>query len=133
MGYCYDQHNRLCCDICGKAGGVRKIKCPVNWCQPVAACEPCRKAKKHIPDDKHAHCREIQAEHARQLAAFRAGGLHLGIIRDGKDGSVRVADPWYHPACDYFNRTWFTDPAMLFAQLTAMGHTFEEVEEVVND
>mgnify|MGYP007017464987 CR=1 FL=1 len=47
MGYCYDNHNILCCDICGHSGGVRKYRCPWNYCSPTAACPECR--KKH-PD-----------------------------------------------------------------------------------
>ena len=35
MGYCYDQHNRLCCDICGSAArwidlGLAKTYNPAN-------------------------------------------------------------------------------------------------------
>ena len=48
MGYCYDHKNRLCCDVCGTSGGVRKYKCPFGYCQPIAACEKCRKDKRHL-------------------------------------------------------------------------------------
>ena len=131
MGYCYDQNHRLCCDICGNSGGVRKMPCPVNWCQPVAACPTCRKAKRHVPEDKHAHCRERQTENARKLAEFRAGSLHLTLVSD-EDGALRVSTDaagtdWYFTACDHFNRTWFpvdVQPAF-FAELKRLGHTFE--------
>lgn len=49
MGYSYERtytgHMALCCDICGKSGGVRRRKCPFGYCQAVAACSECYKAK----------------------------------------------------------------------------------------
>lgn len=43
MGYSYDAiTNALCCDECGKSGGVRKVKCPFGWCPPPALCAECK-------------------------------------------------------------------------------------------
>ena len=42
MGYSYDGQGRLCCDVCGRSGGVRKIRCPFGWCPPAALCQECR-------------------------------------------------------------------------------------------
>lgn len=47
MGYCYSFEGLLCCDICGKTGNVRKVKCPFGWCQSIAACPDCRKSHSH--------------------------------------------------------------------------------------
>ena len=55
MGYRYDDAGNLCCDRCGKSGGVRKRKCPYKvlghslngprqwlpYCHPRALCGVC--------------------------------------------------------------------------------------------
>ncbi len=43
MGYCYDMKMRLCCDLCGQAGGVRKHRCPHGYCPSPALCAACKK------------------------------------------------------------------------------------------
>lgn len=42
MGYTYE-NGRLCCDNCGKSGGVRRRKCTYGWCPPPAVCPDCWK------------------------------------------------------------------------------------------
>lgn len=41
MGYCYDNRRRLCCDACGRAGDVRKMTCPFQYCPAPALCLAC--------------------------------------------------------------------------------------------
>ncbi len=48
MGYSYDQDGHLCCDVCDHSGGVRKHKCPWNWCQAIALCPQCRVAERYL-------------------------------------------------------------------------------------
>lgn len=44
MGYTYEHRtNRLCCDKCGNAGGVRKRACPCGYCPATALCQECNK------------------------------------------------------------------------------------------
>lgn len=79
MGFCY-QGKLLCCDHCGHAGGVRKMRCPFGYCPSVAFCAECRKNKKdYLSKAKH---REMGCEvaHAKFIlmvaadAAKRAAG-----------------------------------------------------------
>jgi hypothetical protein len=80
MGYCYDHHGRLCCDICGEAGGARKYACPFGYCQATAACKKCRAEKaSHFGTAAHreygcerAHKR-FAAQNARRAALLEAG------------------------------------------------------------
>ncbi len=47
MGYIYEHRtNRLCCDCCGQAGGVRKRRCPHGYCPAAALCAKCLKLVK---------------------------------------------------------------------------------------
>jgi len=83
MGFCYTDTGLLCCDICGRHGGVRKIRCPFGWCGPCAACPDCRKD----PDKKKyfsaAHHREsgCEREHARFAASEK---LRYDLINAGR-------------------------------------------------
>jgi hypothetical protein len=43
MGYSYETRTgRLCCDVCDKAGDVRKYKCPFGYCPAIALCPDCK-------------------------------------------------------------------------------------------
>ena len=64
MGYSYRKNYatgrlELCCDICGKSGGVRKYHCPFGYCPPIAACQECRKN----PEHKHHFSKKFHREH----------------------------------------------------------------------
>ena len=83
MGYSYERtstgHKALCCDICGKAGGVRKIKCPFGYCQAVATCSDCKKTKAEELRQHHItnRCEELhnkfQAEEKRKADLIASG------------------------------------------------------------
>lgn len=137
MGYCYGTdyatgRQSLCCDICGSLH-ARKVPCPVGYCPAVAACEACRKAKKHIPPDRHASCRARLEDSARKLAQFRRGGLHFYLryepLKFGQpsESPYIIEGAWYFTACDHFNRTWLR-PVDL-EELTRLGHTFTILPE----
>ena len=91
MGYRYDDVRNLCCDQCGKSGGVRERKCPYKvlghslngprqwlpYCHPLAPCGPCYTAMGG-EIRVHAECRAAAAasqaandEIERQLDAGR--------------------------------------------------------------
>ena len=63
MGYSYSR-GLLCCDICGKTGGVKKYRCPFGYCQAVAACPTCR--KNHTKTFGKAFHREMGCERRHQ-------------------------------------------------------------------
>ena len=63
MGYLYDQHNRLCCDSCGQSGGVRRCRCPYNYCPAAALCVECKKKfKERLGKQAHEQCRVAHEE-----------------------------------------------------------------------
>ena len=74
MGYCYDHEGKLCCDFCGKSGGVRRKKCPHGWCQPVAICPVCRKDKEKMAKESAAHgdCERLSNEAKARDAKVQA-------------------------------------------------------------
>lgn len=88
MGYSYDKGGRLCCDRCGKAGGVRKRTCPhrvtypggasLPYCPARARCDDCLRAeggnaKLHAACAAPAAARTL--EEARKAARLAAGDL----------------------------------------------------------
>lgn len=101
MGYCYTQDNRLCCDICGNSGGVRKYRCPFNWCQPLAACKSCRSTEKHRFSrgfHRADGCEKASLrfnEQKRQTKALQDAGIPtrcaaLGVVLENEDKVVHV-------------------------------------------
>lgn len=50
MGYSYATsftgRKCLCCDVCENYGGVRKVRCPFDWCPKTALCPKCRRTAK---------------------------------------------------------------------------------------
>ena len=56
MGYCTDQHGRLCCDFCGQSGGVKRRRCPFGYCQSVACCTR-QECRDKLKDYRKKHCR----------------------------------------------------------------------------
>jgi len=70
MGYCYS-NGYLCCDICGATGGVRKYRCPFNWCPPVAMCPSCKRAHPEYLTRayhrEHGNCEEHHLRYQREL------------------------------------------------------------------
>lgn len=101
MGYCY-QAGRLCCDICGKAGGVRKLRCPHGYCPAVACCDRdlCRdKLSAHRKTHCKTACKRGHEEHVKTQAdhdAKLAAGLFLRCAAVGiNDGVVKV---WFKGA-----------------------------------
>jgi hypothetical protein len=83
VGYSYSFDGKLCCDACGKSGGVRKRTCPyrVNYadggslpyCYPAALCGECyrqRRATLHTDcGDGAAKRTAAEADRAARLAA----------------------------------------------------------------
>lgn len=111
MGYSYDARTgQLCCDACGRHGGVRRKRCPVNWCQPIALCAACRPT--HTGDawkQQHLRCPEFSArfhaEEEARLAARRRGqpvidagvGLPNGhVFAWTSTGNYEVTTETYH-------------------------------------
>jgi len=134
MGFCYDSHGRLCCDLCGSSGGVRKVRCPVNWCSPIAVCPKCRTEGK-LKSVDHSSCRATQNKRAQDLKRFSDGGLDLTIRHkpDGSDRPYIVDGEWYFTACDFMERitpnqvcTWLTEHQL--GVLRAIGHNLTIVE-----
>ncbi len=129
MGYCYDQHKRLCCDVCNTAGGVRKVRCPVNYCQAYACCQkPECKAKVKAID--HSGCRETVAKNAASLANLTNGREHLVLHAEVSNYTHPFAVFWraktwehYSACCDLFRKTWLDQPDI--AQLERLGNTIE--------
>lgn len=74
MGYVTDSSGRLCCDHCGRAGGVRRCKCPAGYCQGANLCPECRRnpAVKAKIRDMHANCAEASARFQDRQARTRA-------------------------------------------------------------
>jgi hypothetical protein len=68
MGYSYSG-NKLCCENCGKASGVRKRPCPHGWCQPHALCTGCYATAKPQWKEVHAKCIAPAREYAAKKLA----------------------------------------------------------------
>ena len=96
MGYSYTMGGKLCCDVCGNAGKVRKIKCPAGYCQAIAQCPTCRKdtAIQARIAASHKDCGRLHAEYMAELAerdAKLAAGLYvLASALSVNDGTVHV-------------------------------------------
>ena len=98
MGYIYTKDGRLCCDFCGKSGGVRKYKCPFGWCQSYAFCPEC--ARKHQPRGsayrkKHraSGCEQASARYKAEQAereAILESGAWLRCAAVGVVAGVKV-------------------------------------------
>jgi hypothetical protein len=83
MGYCYDHRNRLCCDACGNAGGVRKRICTatvltdsvrgprstLRYCSPPALC-PTWYRKRGSAAGIHADCAQYAANAQQEYDAI---------------------------------------------------------------
>ena len=73
MGYSYTMDGRLCCDACDEAGGVRRYRCPFNWCGPVALCPACAKGKYRLTLHRAFHVeRGCQRQSEEYHASRRA-------------------------------------------------------------
>jgi hypothetical protein len=95
MGYGYDSRNRLCCDQCGNAGGVRKRRCPhkvlgdslrspsrfaMDYCSAPALCGPCFSAEggtRGVHERCAAPAAASQAEYDATQARLDAGEWHV--------------------------------------------------------
>lgn len=98
MGFCY-QGRKLVCDHCGTADGtVRKRKCPVRYCYPVALCKKCwdtpeirQKAKQYHIDNK---CKEKHeafiAERKREADMIESGEFLRASALTAGPGRVHV-------------------------------------------
>ncbi len=100
MGYSTDSSGRLCCDSCGVSGGVRKIRCPWNYCPRIALCKNCKTkhadklGKKHHRDRgcEKSH-NEFAADEALKSQNHAAGKFTLQSaigLNDGT-GNIRVS------------------------------------------
>lgn len=75
MGYVYDARTgQLCCDSCGKHGGVRRVRCKYGYCQALALCADCRKGDtlKQFRQHCEKNCKEAAAEFAAREAEKEA-------------------------------------------------------------
>lgn len=100
MGYCYTKSGLLCCDICGRSGGVRKRKCPFGYCQPIAACPSCKKERAKIFTKEHHRERgcekrslELKAKLKKEAELLESGQAvrcsAMGV-REGSEYKVHV-------------------------------------------
>jgi hypothetical protein len=103
MGYCYDHRNRLCCDACGNAGGVRKRICTatvltdslrgprstLRYCSPPALCPTCYR-KRGSAAGIHADCAEYAANAQQEYDAIEAA------LDAGESLSISAWGSW-HP------------------------------------
>ena len=108
MGYSFDGTGRLCCDICGQSGGVRRNRCPFGWCQPIAMCQRCKREHPEYVSKayhrKHGNCEQnhlrFEREQAEKLRLLKEGKFlrcsalrHNGrvkVIFRNKDGKERA-------------------------------------------
>jgi hypothetical protein len=112
MGFCYDYRNRLCCDACDEAGGVRKRPCPFGYCGPAALCKACyAKHRAEFTKAAHEHCRkaseECKARWAREESMIAAGQLIRCAALQQDDGLVKV---WFKGRNDS-KVIYFMEPA----------------------
>ena len=96
MGYSYDNRNRLCCDNCGRSGGVRKVRCPFYWCPAVALCRECRRTHREYASRTYhtnkgclAHHLEYQRQNA-EMAHLISEGRLVRVAACGDNGRVLV-------------------------------------------
>jgi hypothetical protein len=98
MGYCYEGR-KLCCDVCGVAGGVRKRKCQYGYCTPPAVCKGCwptaRPRIRSVCDDSCAPAAKKLAESRRRERELLARGEFLRCSAVGRDETVEV---WFRNA-----------------------------------
>lgn len=84
MGYVTDMQGRLCCEICGKAGGVRRHRCPFNYCGPDAVCPECRKLHREKFNKASHVARGCERSHLRfraeQAEKARLKSLGIGVL-----------------------------------------------------
>lgn len=81
MGYCYCG-GKLCCDVCGDYGGVRKYRCPFGWCQKVALCPKCK--REHPEYTSKAYHREHGNCEVHHLEFERQKTKELQLLKTGK-------------------------------------------------
>jgi len=103
MGYVYEKDIKtgrsiLCCDNCGKSGGVKKFKCPFGWCQARALCPECTKELKPKSKEYRAKHRAKGCETAEKRfqdekelrASLLASGKWIRKAAVGVDEGVKV-------------------------------------------
>ena len=99
MGYSYDSlTGRLCCDNCSNYTGVRKVRCPYNYCPAVALCPTCRANPKVKADNKKYHleagCKESHeqfvANENQRLSLYEQGIPVRKSALGLDDGTVKV-------------------------------------------
>lgn len=104
MGYCYQVSGGtrlLCCDVCGHAGGCRKVACKYGYCQAKAMCERHRKdpaTKAAQREHCETHCKPAAAEFAAEqaaVAAVLATGAHAFCAALNDGDAVKV---WFRNA-----------------------------------
>lgn len=97
MGYFRDANTgKLMCDMCGSRDGVRRVRCPFNYCASVALCPECRKTRKDLTS-KEAHrkygceegARKAQERYAREQELI-ASGAYLRRSALGHGDRVKV-------------------------------------------
>lgn len=111
MGYCYDSHNRLCCDGCGRSGGVRRRTCPhtvlgdslrspgghrprMPFCYPPALCADCYRSRGGQRGVHGNSCKDgaasSQAAYDKIEAELDAGELFVVSASTVSPGLVEV-------------------------------------------
>lgn len=115
----------LDCANCGKVGGVRKRKCPSNWCPPTQLCQPCftEVKKEGRWTDWHENCaehsanykaeQEVKNSEPEQYARTAWGTWHTGtsdvLVKTLNDTYVLVPKEAYDPdgrLCEQGARAW---------------------------
>jgi len=101
MGYSIDAlTGRLCCDNCPNYTGVRRVRCPWNYCPAAALCPDCRKVvpygsrkpanvAKYHPTCEAASA-SYKAEREREAALLASGAAVRCSALGGRDGRVHV-------------------------------------------
>lgn len=127
MGYTYEKNYQtgrwsLCCQICGKAGGVRKHRCPYEYCPSLALCTGC--AKTHKPrSENHQRCKTADAEFQKEKRLREAllnNGYYVRTAAVGDNGVVKVwfkngegAERQYHMAKETYRSIELITPATI--------------------
>ncbi len=95
MGYSYCE-GKLCCDVCGDYGQVRKYKCPFGYCPAIALCPKCKREhpeytskEGHRAHDCEKHSQEYHRQEEDKAAIINAGGV-VRCAALGHGQSVKV-------------------------------------------
>jgi len=125
MGYCYEG-KKLCCDVCGCTGGVRKRKCPYGYCQSPAVCGGCWKTyrvKFHSHCDEH--CRAAKALYDAERVVEQALLEEGHYVRRSAVRDHNAPEDW-----EYAVKVWFRNKDGIEEVYRMEGNTYCAVDLV---